>query len=175
VVTVSEMVCDFAAGAPLVLARTVKEELLAAMLLCVDRVKVTFTGELEVGCTELDGAKLQVAPAGRPTQVRATVPLKEPPPVTCRLTGLESEPLLTVIVAGEGAPNPKSITCRVTGERCVVELVSAPDPFTLKLKSPAALLPALTENATPPGVGVAVVPVQVEGTAVAAGSQEIVT
>ena len=57
----------------------------------------------------------------------------------------------------------------------MVELVSAPNPFTLKLKSPAALLPALTENATPPGVGVAVVPVQVEGTAVAAGSQEIVT
>ena len=109
-VTVSEMVCDFAAGAPLVLARTVKEELLAAMLLCVDRVNVTFTGELEVGCTELDGAKLQVAPTGRPTQVRATVPLKEPPPVTCRLTGLESEPLLAVIAAGEGAPNPKSIT-----------------------------------------------------------------
>ncbi|SRR6266581_3048893 len=145
------------------------------MLLWVERVSVTFTGELEVGCTELEGAKLQVAPVGRPEHVSATVPLKEPAPVTCRLTGLESEPLLTVRAAGEGVPNPKSTTCRVTGERWVVELVSAPTPLMLKLKSPAALLPAVTENATPPLVGVAVPPVQVEGTAVAAGSQEMVT
>jgi hypothetical protein len=44
-------------------------------------VRATFTGELDVGVTELPGLKLQVAPVGNPEQLKLTVSEKEPAPV----------------------------------------------------------------------------------------------
>jgi hypothetical protein len=83
-VTVSSRVCVFAAGAPAVIAATVR---MIGPPNGVDTpavtVNVTVTGAEELGLTEPDGEKTQVAPLGSPAgQLRVTVPEKLPAAVT---------------------------------------------------------------------------------------------
>ena len=61
-------------------------------------VRVTVTGWFEVGFTELDGRKLQVAPDGKFPQDRFTVSSNDPSPVTWNVTGAEVLDGLTVML-----------------------------------------------------------------------------
>jgi hypothetical protein len=76
-------------------------------------VSVTATGLLAVGFTELEGRKLQVAPAGKFPQERFTVSSKEPSPVTEKDTGPETLAGPTVMLGGEGAVKLKSTIFKV--------------------------------------------------------------
>ena len=76
-------------------------------------VSVTAIGLLEVGFTELDGEKLQVAPDGKFPQERFTVSSKEPSPVTEKDTGPETLAGPTVMLGGEGAVKLKSTIFKV--------------------------------------------------------------
>lgn len=81
--------------------------------LVVAMVSVTAIGELEVGCTEAEGRKLQVAPDGRPLHESATVPLNDPDAVTENVMFCDVLGRFTVTAFGTGAVSPKSTTRRV--------------------------------------------------------------
>jgi hypothetical protein len=85
----------------------------AVALAVVLIVSVTATGLAEVGFTELDGTKLQVAPEGRFPQERFTVSPKEPCAVTEKDTGPETLAGPTVMLGGEGAVKLKSTIFKV--------------------------------------------------------------
>jgi hypothetical protein len=72
-----------AAGAPAVIAEivTVAGPPTAVPVAAVT-VKVTVTGDEDVGLNVLDGENTQFAPAGCPEQLSATVPAKLPEAVT---------------------------------------------------------------------------------------------
>ena len=117
------------AGAPLVLAAIVIVELPGGVLVDVAIVSETVTGDEEVGFTVLDGEKLQVAPDGNPLlQISITAPLNDPEAVTWNVIGCEVFGRFTVTLPGDGAPRPKSTTCRVTGASCVTVFESEPMP-----------------------------------------------
>ena len=82
VVTITERDCVLGAGAPRVFAEI--ETVVAPIGVVYGAVTVTpaLTGALTVGSTLADGEKLHVAPAGKPTQLKVTVPPNEPEAVT---------------------------------------------------------------------------------------------
>ena len=94
---------------PIIVIGTVPAVALAVVLI----VSVTATGFVEVGFTELDGTKLQLAPEGRFPHERLTVSSKEPCPVTEKDTGPETLAGPTVMLAGEGAVKLKSTIFKV--------------------------------------------------------------
>jgi hypothetical protein len=75
-------------------------------------VRTTLTGALDVGFTNEEGRKLQLAPSGRPLQERLTVPLKAPEAVTEKAIFCDVPGRFTVTALGSGAVNPKSTTCK---------------------------------------------------------------
>jgi hypothetical protein len=91
-------------------------------------VSDTTTGDAEVGFTDADGEKLQVAPVGSPLHERLTVPANDPEAVTEKLMTCEVFGRFTVTELGDGAVNPKSTTCKVNGASCVTVFVSDPTP-----------------------------------------------
>jgi hypothetical protein len=94
---------------PIIVIGTVPAVALAVVLI----VSVTATGFAEVGFTELDGTKLQVAPEGKFPQERFTVSPKEPCPVTEKDTGPETLDGPTEMLEGEGAVKLKSTIFKV--------------------------------------------------------------
>jgi len=101
-----------AAGAPGVVAEIVTGVVAMGVLAVVPNVNVTVAGRVE---TEAEGEKPQVTPAGRPLEhVRVTAPLNDPAPVTWNVTPADVLPCGTEMLAGDGAPSPKSTTCSVT-------------------------------------------------------------
>jgi hypothetical protein len=76
-------------------------------------VNITAAGLVEVGLTEFEGAKLQVAPAGKFPQERFTVSSKEPCAVTEKETGPETLEGPTVMLEGEGTVKLKSTIFKV--------------------------------------------------------------
>jgi hypothetical protein len=82
----------------------------------VPMVNVTVTGVLDVGFTELEGEKLQVAPVGNPLQESETAALNDPDPVTWNVIGFELLGSLALRVVDENEPMPKSTTCSVSGK-----------------------------------------------------------
>jgi hypothetical protein len=91
-------------------------------------VSVTATGLLDVGFTELEGRKLQIAPEGKFPQERFTVSLNDPCPVTWNDTGPEVPDGPTVMLAGEGAVKLKSTTFNVKAASFVTRCGSVPAP-----------------------------------------------
>ena len=81
-VTVSARFCDFAAGAPSTLATI--ETVLAPTAADAGTAIVTFasSGADDPGSTVADGLNVQVAPAGRPVQLKFTGKLNDPRPLT---------------------------------------------------------------------------------------------
>jgi len=94
---------------PIIVIGTVPAVALEVVLI----VSVTATGFAEVGFTELDGRKLQLAPVGKFPQERFTVSSKEPSPVTEKDTGPETLAGGTVMLDGEGAVKLKSTIFKV--------------------------------------------------------------
>ena len=131
-VTVSERFCVLAAGAPAVLAWIVTVDVAGGVLLVVPIVSVTLTGALEVGLTEDEGRKLQLAPKGRPLQERVTIPLKAPEAVTEKAMFCDELGRFTVTALGTGVVNPKSTTCSVRAASWVMVFASEPTPCALK-------------------------------------------
>src|ERR1700690_1563821 len=99
-VTVNDRVCVFAAGAPLVFAEMVTVDVPVGVPLVVPIVSVTGTGVLDVGFTDAEGEKLQVAPVGRPLHESETVPANDPEAVTEKLMFCEVFGRFTVTVPG---------------------------------------------------------------------------
>ena len=131
-VTVRDRPCVLS-GAPDVLAVSVTGLTPVGVEVVVPIVRVTVTGVLEVGLTELEGEKLQLAPVGSPLQVSETVPAKDPAPVTWKVIGFELFGSLALRLVDENEPTPKSTTWSVSGKSCVTLFVSDPTPCTLKL------------------------------------------
>jgi hypothetical protein len=100
----------------------------AVALESVLTVSVIATGLLEVGFTELEGRKLQVAPKGKFPHDRFTVSLNDPCPVTWNDTGPEILDGPTVMLAGEGALKLKSTTLNVKAASFVIRFRSVPAP-----------------------------------------------
>jgi hypothetical protein len=71
--------------------------------------RLTVAGALAEGET-VAGVNLQLAPTGKPLQVRVTAPANDPEAATERLTGWELVPRGTLIVAGTAAARLKSTT-----------------------------------------------------------------
>ena len=80
--------CDFAAGAPEVLAKMLTPLVPVAVVDDALIVKVTVTGVPKTGCA-LVGEKLQVTPVGNPPHPRFTVPLNDPEARTLNVTEVE--------------------------------------------------------------------------------------
>ena len=114
------------------LAEMVTVDVPGGVLRLVPIVRVTVIGLLAVGLTEADGEKLQLAPEGSPLHESETIPLNDPEAVTANVMFCEVLGRLTVTEPGEGAPRPKSTTCRVSGKSCVTVLLSLPTPCALK-------------------------------------------
>src|ERR1700752_1391979 len=96
-------------------------------------VSVIATGLLEVGFTEVEGRKLQVAPGGKFPQERFTVSSNDPCPVTSNETGPETLDGATVMLAGEGAVKLKSTIFNVKVASFVTWSGSVPAPWRSKL------------------------------------------
>ena len=92
----------------------------------VEMVKLTDTGVVLVGDTELDGCNWQAAPAGKFEHERAMEPLKLPAAETENETAGLVLPGVTLTLAGEGAPKEKSTMCRVNGKSLVTVAASVP-------------------------------------------------
>ena len=73
--TTNDKFCVFDEGAPAVFAEIVIGNVPVGVLAPVLTVIVTATGVVEVGWTEFEGWKLQLAPVGKPVQERATAAL----------------------------------------------------------------------------------------------------
>jgi hypothetical protein len=121
-------VCVFAEGAPAVIAESVTSTgpptgVPAAAV----TVKLTVTGEEDVGLTELDGENAQVAPAGNPVeQLSVTNPAKLPKAVTWKVLASDVSPCPTATEFGLGAVKLKSTTCSITVASRVIESGSVP-------------------------------------------------
>lgn len=100
--TTNDKFCIFGDGAPVAFAAIAIGNVPVVVLALVLTVIVTATGVVEVGRTEFEGWKLQLAPAGKPVQESATAALNDPSAVTWKFTGAEVADWLTVTLAGEG-------------------------------------------------------------------------
>ena len=80
--TTNDKFCVFGDGAPAALATMMMGNVPVGVLALVLTVIVTATGVVEVGWTELEGWKLQVAPTGKPVQFSVTAELNDPRAVT---------------------------------------------------------------------------------------------
>ena len=108
--TVSEIACVLAEGAPEVAAEIVMGDVPTGVAVEVPIISVTETGAAAVGFTLALGEKLQFAPLGRPLQASDTAPWKDPDPVTWNVIACDVDGRFTVTVLGEGVEMPKSTT-----------------------------------------------------------------
>jgi hypothetical protein len=111
-VTVSKNVCVLGAGAPAAIAESVTfSGPPCGVEVAAVTVKVTVTGEEEVGDTVLEGEKVHAAPVGNPAgQARVTMSAKLPEAVTWNVAVDDVPPWPTVSEFGLGAVKLKSTT-----------------------------------------------------------------
>jgi len=81
VVTVNDSGCVFGAGAPVVLAIIKTLVVPTGVLYGTVTITLALTGDPAVGLA-VGGVNAQLAPAGKPVQLKDTVPLNAPAPVT---------------------------------------------------------------------------------------------
>ena len=100
-----------AAGAALALATIENADVATAEDARTVIATVALTAAADVGFTVAEGVKVQVAPAGNPVQLKFTGKLNDPAPLTWKVIGDEVVPRGTVMLADDGLPCAKSITC----------------------------------------------------------------
>ena len=127
----------------------------------VRKLTVTVFAGLGEVLTEA-GEKSHVTPVGAPEQLKVTTVGNEL--VTVNVAALLGLPWVALTGFGDGTLGKSMLpTSSCTAWEWVVLAVSAPTPRILKLNCPALALLAVTLLVTPPGVGIAVKPLQVAG------------